>query len=445
MNDCWSYHSRRIHYVYKNNKTSSSAQNKKSNNILSKMIDQDAILQEKLAKLEEQKHLRKLNLLEDEKNMKECEENKIRHYQKENNNDKTIQFLLTDEENTDQLVSSIQKNNLQKQEKFLCHLIEVEKTSKELIKNTLNLNESFEMDYNEKYSKCDLIKNTKNNDKLKLKKENKEFTLRLEQIIEKANLQRYVLVNNESKSDSSEMERLTNLLNTSNCYRQVSKEHLKSMYNQLKYLTTAELHKRNCQLNKQINDLSTERITLTQLLVDFIDKKKLNQKYLIQKLEAQQFEFDTTIKWLSQYSKLVNDMPSELTFSKNSINPTLLHRVCTMGGSHLLLFILENELKLPLTKEYLINMGIHSCKDQEILINSLNYFSTPTAPPENMFTPSAPFLDELECIVCMEKQFDVLFIPCGHLCCCWKCSEKLTLCPMCRTLISKKVDIKNIN
>uniref|UniRef100_A0A2S2Q1L5 Uncharacterized protein n=1 Tax=Sipha flava TaxID=143950 RepID=A0A2S2Q1L5_9HEMI len=109
---------------YKNNKTSSSAQNKKSNNILSKMIDQDAILQEKLAKLEEQKHLRKLNLLEDEKNMKECEENKIRHYQKENNNDKTIQFLLTDEENTDQLVSSIQKNNLQKQEKFLCHLIE---------------------------------------------------------------------------------------------------------------------------------------------------------------------------------------------------------------------------------------------------------------------------------------------------------------------------------
>jgi hypothetical protein len=55
-------------------------------------------------------------------------------------------------------------------------------------------------------------------------------------------------------------------------------------------------------------------------------------------------------------------------------------------------------------------MGIHSCKDQEILINSLNYFSTPTAPPENMFTPSAPFLDELECIVCMEKQVIILIL-----------------------------------
>lgn len=146
-------------------------------------------------------------------------------------------------------------------------------------------------------------------------REDKEFTLRLEQIIEKANMQRYVIVNNESRNDLSDMERLTNLLNTSNCYRQVTKEHLKSMYNQLKYLTTAELQKRNSKLNKQIvwkiiyyiimpfkmkycfrwfclqNDLSTERITLTQLLVDFIDKKKINQKYLIQKLEAQQFEF----------------------------------------------------------------------------------------------------------------------------------------------------------
>lgn len=65
-------------------------------------------------------------------------------------------------------------------------------------------------------------------------------------------MQRYVLVNNESRSDLSDMERLTNLLNTSNCYRQVLKEHLKAMYNQLKYLTTAELQKRNSQLNKQI-------------------------------------------------------------------------------------------------------------------------------------------------------------------------------------------------
>lgn len=51
-------------------------------------------------------------------------------------------------------------------------------------------------------------------------------------------------------------------------------------------------------------------------------------------------------------------MPSELTFSKNTIDPTLLHRVCTAGGGHLLLFILENDLILPLTKEYLAKVII---------------------------------------------------------------------------------------
>lgn len=68
-----------------------------------------------------------------------------------------------------------------------------------------------------------------------------------------------------------------------------------------------------------------------------------------------------TTKWLSQYSNLVNNMPSELTFFENTIDPTLLHRVCTAGGSHLLLFILENELKLPLTKENLANVIIIFC------------------------------------------------------------------------------------
>jgi len=80
----------------------------------------------------------------------------------------------------------------------------------------------------------------------------KEFTLKVEQIIEEVNMQRCLLVNKLSNSDSYEMEKLTHLLNTSNCYRQVLKEHLKSMYNQLKYLTAVELQKQNSQLNKQI-------------------------------------------------------------------------------------------------------------------------------------------------------------------------------------------------
>jgi len=49
-------------------------------------------------------------------------------------------------------------------------------------------------------------------------------------------------------------------------------------------------------------------------------------------------------------------------------------------------------------------MGVNNCDDQAILINTLNYFPKPSAPTENEFSPSAPFLEEVECIICMETK-----------------------------------------
>lgn len=46
------------------------------------------------------------------------------------------------------------------------------------------------------------------------------------------------------------------------------------------------------------NNLSHERIIITQLLVDFMDKKKQNQKRLIQELEAHNIELVSTIKYM---------------------------------------------------------------------------------------------------------------------------------------------------
>lgn len=48
-------------------------------------------------------------------------------------------------------------------------MFSVEKASKELINDTLNLNHSFKMNYYEKYSKCDTIIHISHDDKLKLR------------------------------------------------------------------------------------------------------------------------------------------------------------------------------------------------------------------------------------------------------------------------------------
>ncbi len=36
------------------------------------------------------------------------------------------------------------------------------------------------------------------------------------------------------------------------------------------------------------------------------------------------------------------------------------------------------------------------------------------------------------CCICLDLQKDTCYIPCGHLCVCYKCSLKITSCPICR-------------
>ena len=56
------------------------------------------------------------------------------------------------------------------------------------------------------------------------------------------------------------------------------------------------------------------------------------------------------------------------------------------------------------------------------------------------FSPS-PLEDQEDCVVCMDGPAQVVFVPCGHACCCSLCAQRLaeagTLvhCPLCRATI----------
>ena len=58
---------------------------------------------------------------------------------------------------------------------------------------------------------------------------------------------------------------------------------------------------------------------------------------------------------------------------------------------------------------------------------------------------SKPFKTD-QCVVCLSKKPEVLFIKCVHLCVCLECEEAHTFrkCPYCRTQIETKVMIKNL-
>ncbi|KAF5196629.1 E3 ubiquitin-protein ligase sp1 [Thalictrum thalictroides] len=43
------------------------------------------------------------------------------------------------------------------------------------------------------------------------------------------------------------------------------------------------------------------------------------------------------------------------------------------------------------------------------------------------------------CVICEDQEYNIAFVPCGHLCCCRSCSSKLTNCPLCRRRIEQAI------
>ena len=48
-----------------------------------------------------------------------------------------------------------------------------------------------------------------------------------------------------------------------------------------------------------------------------------------------------------------------------------------------------------------------------------------------------------KCCVCLEKDRDVVFMPCFHLVACWDCSKRMCECPICRKNIGQKRRVYN--
>ncbi|KAL9672557.1 hypothetical protein QQ045_028808 [Rhodiola kirilowii] len=43
------------------------------------------------------------------------------------------------------------------------------------------------------------------------------------------------------------------------------------------------------------------------------------------------------------------------------------------------------------------------------------------------------------CVICLEQEYNAVFVPCGHMCCCTNCCTHLTHCPLCRRRIEQVV------
>lgn len=69
----------------------------------------------------------------------------------------------------------------------------------------------------------------------------------------------------------------------------------------------------------------------------------------------------------------------------------------------------------------------------------VNDFSGPAEPSAEATATVSPMPHDLLCRICYDAKLSVLFRPCNHLASCLTCSDRLTLCPICRAEIREKI------
>lgn len=228
-------------------------------------------------------------------------------------------------------------------------------------------------------------------------------------------------------------------------------EQIKIVESQIAAMTNLEIDKKKVNQEEFLNDVADKRVNLTLVLLDLMeqqDKRKRQLRETLLDMENQKTEDDF---WLMQYQKLL-DSRGVMQSMQASLDPALGYNLLLNGVIHVVPFLLKiwqkKDFQLErVTDEDLQNAGIKSPQDREGVLKSISDFlagggsapeaakklddspgpsKSPTAPQESFDRSStsasspkkefaaADAVNAVECVVCMDAQTRVIFLPCGE-------------------------------
>ncbi|NXE83360.1 LRSM1 ligase, partial [Cochlearius cochlearius] len=252
--------------------------------------------------------------------------------------------------------------------------------------------------------------------------------------------------------------------------------------NQIKLIETELLQLTQLELKRQELDTETlqgviteQRQALGYLLQQLLKEKKQREEELRQILLEMEAKSETKQEnyWLIQYQRLLNQKPLSLKLQEEGLERQLVNLLIELSAEQYVPVFAHHRISLhvlsTMTASDLEKIGVTEAglqhailkRAQEILAVAKTIpellrtveaevpaAPEPSAPFEELPSPLVPTAPPLrwdekksECIVCMEQETQTVFLPCGHVCCCQTCCERLHTCPLCRKDITQRIRI----
>lgn len=233
-------------------------------------------------------------------------------------------------------------------------------------------------------------------------------------------------------------------------------EQIKILELELGKVTKQEIERKKLQMDEQLNELANRRIEIMFVLMDLMEQQQQRKSELmttLEKMEANRGDGNDQY-WLMQYQRVLDHMAPEQWLQVLTIDPRLGHLFLLYGVIHCLPFLYKvwRDIQANITTvtdDQLKDAGIKNDVDRYNILRAIEDFineMTATAPAVDDSTDDEERNDQerglgSECVICLDLAVQMLFIPCGHLCCCFNCQISLIECPMCRAPIESRIKV----
>nr|XP_021407304.1 E3 ubiquitin-protein ligase LRSAM1 [Lonchura striata domestica] len=255
-------------------------------------------------------------------------------------------------------------------------------------------------------------------------------------------------------------------------HRQIRNQ-IKLIETELLQLTQLELKRQELDTEMLQEAVTEQRRALGCLLQQLLKEKKQREEELQQILLEMEAKSETKQEnyWLIQYQRLLNQKPLSLKLQEKGLEQQLVTLLLELSAEQYVPIFAHHRISLEtlgtMSTSDLEKLGVTEAglqrailrRAQEILavattipeLRRAEDTGVPAAPepsapleePPGPTVPTAPPWDEKksECVVCMEQEPQMIFLPCGHVCCCQGCCERLHSCPLCRQDIAQRIRI----